>query len=222
MTFGNGTSTVRAFRRVSPSGAPPAPTASPVPSDPVTPPDSDAENRPPEPTPKAAPTPVSAPATKEAKLGRRLFARALAPSLEECLAQTSAGPQRALLAQAATALAARDASDPAGLCAVAKAVLARVEGDARLMAALKPQSTQAKGDATQAKPASSLRVAKKESNPSSPRLVLAGNNPHLQKELRRKQSVLSLEDRLPGREGQGVEEALYGRWREGLAQRWGT
>ncbi|GAM84037.1 hypothetical protein ANO11243_020280 [Dothideomycetidae sp. 11243] len=172
MSFGNGTSTVRAFRRVSsnprhsmvlvPEAASSThstqqPSAV-LPSDPVTPPDSDAENHPPIHFVKDEKPirPVEA-TTKEAQLGRRLFSKVLEPAVQESISQTSIPQNRALLSQLAESLMALDASDPEGEFALLKLLFTRIEADPKLSAALMPK-------AVASKQLASLRVAK---NPRS-------------------------------------------------------
>ncbi|KAF2153408.1 Pkinase-domain-containing protein [Myriangium duriaei CBS 260.36] len=292
MSFGNGTSTVRAFRRVSSNShntTPIAETALPalLPSDPVTPPDSDAENHPPLSLTKVEkPSAHVEATTKESQLGRRLYHKVLEPAVQECLAQTSTSHSRTLLSQVAESLMALDASDPEGEHALLKLILSRIDADPKLSAALTPKSVANKqlaslrvaktprspgpairpprtSDVHAAKPAappttpSKQRVSSVTSPPTSPnpsggmprspsgRLMLSGANPHL-RSLRKKQSQLALieeqkvkdeeyhrklEERLPGRKEnvngpaaqvQGLEEVLFGRWREGLRGRWGA
>ncbi|KAF2220632.1 kinase-like domain-containing protein [Elsinoe ampelina] len=221
ITYGNATSTVRAFQRVS-SGAQPNPPQSRQSlssSDPVTPPDSDAENRPPLTSlplsdldkPKA---PVEA-NTKESLLGRRVHQKVIDPALQEVLATTSTTTSRQLLSNAAAALTALDAQDPEGEFALLKAMLSRLESDPKLAAALMPNRIASAQLA-------SLRVAKTprsaaNSPVSSPKksraseagsplkapmtpsrradrvasLTMSEKNPHM-KTLRKKQSQLAL------------------------------
>ncbi|KAF4555159.1 Serine/threonine-protein kinase sid1-like protein [Elsinoe fawcettii] len=144
MNYGNASSTLRAFQRV-PSGnhVVPAQAQQPLPmSDPATPPDSDAENRPPLTAlnlaeldkPKAS---VEA-TTKESMLGRRLHQKVVDPALQEVLGTSSNPTSRQLLSNAAAALTALDAQDPEGEYALLKAMLARLESDPKLAAALMP------------------------------------------------------------------------------------
>ncbi|PNS16546.1 hypothetical protein CAC42_280 [Sphaceloma murrayae] len=181
MTYGNATSTVRAFQRVS-SGAheqtsspslPSAPSSHQPASDPTTPPDSDAENRPPlllsdttftKPSPTPAPVPST---TKESLLARRLHAKVLDPALQETLSLSSSASSRSLLSDLGTALAALDAQDPEGAYAFFKAVMGKLEGDGKLVAALMPGTIAGRQLA-------SLRVAKPRSGVSSPAAAAAG------------------------------------------------
>ncbi|PSK36712.1 hypothetical protein B9Z65_1895 [Elsinoe australis] len=157
MNYGNASSTVRAFQRVSSDShkSPPSTshstsstsTALTIPSDPTTPPDSDSENRPPLtelPTPSdftkpSALAPIEA-TTKESQLGRRLYAKIIDPSVSEVLATTTTPHSRALLSAAAAALTALDAHDPEGEYALLKAMLGRLEADPKLAAALMPKT----------------------------------------------------------------------------------
>lgn len=146
ISFGNGTSTVRQFRRVSSETAvhPQFPvTVNPasIPQLPGTPPDSDIENRPASRLEKPV---VVAAASKEAVLGRRAYNKALEPSLQECLAQTSDTTKRADIYRVAEAWTQLDSQDPEGTLLLLKAIIGRVQSDPKLAAQLMPQHVAAK------------------------------------------------------------------------------
>jgi serine/threonine-protein kinase 24/25/MST4 len=81
---------------------------------------------------------------------------------------------------------------------------------------------------------SSLLPTLQQSTPQKPKLVLAQNNPHLKSHRRRQSSILSSTSSmlnepymdLPGQDIPGmahtkhVADALYGKWVEGLKNRW--
>lgn len=136
MSFGNGTSTVRQFKRVSSGNKPSSPSHVVVsPKDSVF--DSDAENKPP--PPPAQRTPSAVPATKEAILGRRCFAKCVDPALQESYAATGDRSKREALGKVAEAWAMLDELDPEGELILLKAVVDRVQSDPKLASALLPQ-----------------------------------------------------------------------------------
>ncbi|KAF2483761.1 kinase-like domain-containing protein [Neohortaea acidophila] len=142
MSFGNSTSTVRQFKRVSsgpkptisPLQQPPQTTSSPI-EDP-SPFDSDAENRPPPVHPVVAPP--SLPSTKEAILGRRAFTKALDPSFQETHASTSDQTKREALSHVAEAWSNLNAVDPEGELLLLKSMMDRIQADPKLASALLP------------------------------------------------------------------------------------
>lgn len=163
MSFGNGTSTIRAFRRVSSGSHEPSHSslepASPSlkHSDPATPPDSDVENR--WPAEKEKPRAPVAATSKEAQLGRRLYQKVLEPAVQECISQTSGTQSRAALSRLAESLSALDAIDPEGQTALLKLIVGRIEADPKLSAALMPKTVAAKQLA-------SLRISKTPRSPA--------------------------------------------------------
>jgi serine/threonine-protein kinase 24/25/MST4 len=148
MSFGNGTSTVRMFKRVSSETV--AATNKPVPIDELSGSpqdsvfDSDAENRaPPEPQQAAqTPTPVVA-TTKESILGRRAYIKSLDPAFQEAYAATADRNKREALSHVAEAWSKLDELDPEGELLLLKGIMARIQSDSRLSAALLPQPAQA-------------------------------------------------------------------------------
>ena len=165
MSFGNGASTVRQFRRVS-SGqhrdAPFQQIAQPSPphlSDPVTPPDSDEENHPPE-IIDIKPAVRAEAVTKEAILGRRAFSKAVDAAFQECSANTGDASKRQALASAAEAWSTLDQLDPEGELLLLKAIVNRVQADPKLAAAIMPKHV---ANAQLA----SLRVAKTPRSPNA-------------------------------------------------------
>ncbi|KAK3707364.1 hypothetical protein LTR37_012208 [Vermiconidia calcicola] len=145
MSFGNGTSTVRQFKRVS-SGGNHKPTSPPQPQEQRASPqdsvvfDSDAENKPP-PLPSreipAVPTPATN--TKESLLGHRAYTKALDPAFQECHAATADRQKREALANVAEAWAKLDELDPEGELLLLKGIVDRIQADPKLASALLPQ-----------------------------------------------------------------------------------
>lgn len=212
MSYGNGQSTTRLFRRVSDES-------------PILPSITN-ENLP----PGAAPT---SPTTKEARLGRRLFSKVIDHSFQELYAQTAGAAKQELISRAGEAWAALDALDPEGEFLVFKLMLEKVQNDPKLSRALlhpppPPQQYPAHRMSMPVAPSSSSNAG----TPQKPKLILAQNNPHLKSHRRRQSSQVSLisasADRLnlPGQSRPGMEhskmvsEALYNRWLEGLKTRW--
>ena len=137
MSFGNSTSTVRQFKRVSSDNNPSSPPQmSSSPQDSVF--DSDAENKPP-PPPTAQFQPAMPATTKEAILGRRSFAKCVDPAFQESYASTADVPKREALGRVAEAWSALDEVDPEGELILLKAMMDRVQADPKLASALLPQ-----------------------------------------------------------------------------------
>jgi len=234
MSFGNTGSTMRLFRR--------------VPSDSSTtsqfglsesPDGTTNENRPP-----IASSVSSEVSSKEAVLGRRLYTKAIDPSLAELLAQTSTPQKREALAKLSDAFALLDSVDPEGAYHLMKNLVANMAPDARLSSTfLKPAA--ASKTPTDGTPQGTVII--KSNLPVSPtKLVLSQANPHLKSHRRRQASAVpdpspereklemardlkraTLRAKLPGQEAPpGMEhskqlsDVLYGRWIQGLRDRW--
>ncbi|KAK8186907.1 kinase-like domain-containing protein [Phyllosticta capitalensis] len=142
MNFGNGTSTVRPFRRVSaamekqksadvevPTPAKSAVISSFSSADTLLA-ESQSENEPP------LPQGTVARLTKESMLGRRAFVKAVSTSFEETQAQTSELPKREALARAAAAWTALDRVDPEGEFLLLRNIIEKVQADPKLASAL--------------------------------------------------------------------------------------
>lgn len=212
MSFGNGTSTVRQFRRVSSANNNNNNNQTAARSSPATHPNtiaedshqgnSDAENQ----APVAVPAPV--PVTKEAILGRRAYAKCIDSALQESYASTAPGPKQAALAKVAEAWNVLDELDPEGELLLLKSIFERVQADPKLAAQIMPARVAATQLASLRLPTSpskrhSVVVSERERDtlatpPSSPvkregtpKLVMAPQNPHL-KSLRRQQSATAL------------------------------
>ncbi|RDA83322.1 hypothetical protein CP532_6560 [Ophiocordyceps camponoti-leonardi (nom. inval.)] len=218
MSFGNSGSTMRLFQRV-PSDAS---ARSVSPDGTIV-----DENMPP---PMA--TPVE-PYGKEAVLGRRLYTKAVEPTLAELHAQTSAMQKREALAKLSDAFAALDAVDPEGAYHLMSNLVTSISKDNKLDASLLRQPlSKTPGDGT---PQGTVII--KDAGPA--KLVLSSNNPHLKSHRRRqsespatrgdwdKDMATLVQDKLPGREARaGMEhckqlsDVLYQRWTDNLRIRW--
>ncbi|KZF20232.1 Pkinase-domain-containing protein [Xylona heveae TC161] len=193
INFGNSGSTIRQFKRVSDNSPNISPDGSVLGTD---------ENRP----------PLVESVTKEGLLGRRAFSKAIDPAFQEMHAQTSDTARRDALSRAADAWSAMDALDPEGEYQLLKLMMEKIQSDPRLSASLIPAAPP---------------------TPQKPKLVLAQNNPHLKNARRRQNSQVSDSDpwtdsqstfpadSVPGMEHtKQLAEVLYGRWAEGLQNRW--
>ncbi|KAI9852011.1 MAG: hypothetical protein M1838_002134 [Thelocarpon superellum] len=193
MSFGNGASTVRQFRRVSDNSPHTSPEASIAQRD---------ENRP----------ALAETVTKEAWLGRKIYAHAVDHAMQETYAQTGSQQKREAIAKVADAWSALDAVDPEGEYQLLKAIVTRISSDPKL-APLLPSSPS--------------------TTSPQPKLVLAQNNPHLKSHIRRQSLQAPVDDEpsdaglsMPGKVVPGLEhtsqlaDVLYGRWISGLKNRW--
>ncbi|KAK6004600.1 hypothetical protein QM012_008462 [Aureobasidium pullulans] len=223
MSFGNGASTVRQFKRVPSGGARPSSSGSSQTAV------EDTENLP----PAAA---VMMPDTKEAILGRRAYVKCVDPALQELYASTAPGPKQTALARMAEAWNILDETDPEGELLLLKAIFERVQKDPRLAAQVMPASQLAS-----LRNSSSLKkapvVTEKETlvtPPTSPYKLEAApttrsmrrQSAFVDSEREKNLRTAILEDRMPGKVETGLEhigmlaDALYGRWSEGLRMRW--
>ncbi|CAI6100283.1 unnamed protein product [Clonostachys chloroleuca] len=226
MSFGNSGSTMRLFRRVPSDSSTRGEAGRPGSPDDVF---CDENAQP------AAAAPIE-PYGKEAILGRRLYNKAIEPSLSELHAQTSAMQKREALAKLSDAFAALDAVDPEGAYHLVNNLLTSMSQDKKLNGALldKP-SRKIPDDGT---PQGTVIIKSSTPMTSPTKLVLSSNNPHLKSHRRRQgespasegfnekeQSII--ESKYPGREMRsGMEhckqlsDVLYNRWAEGLRIRW--
>ncbi|KAM0324069.1 hypothetical protein ACHAQA_008258 [Verticillium albo-atrum] len=227
MSYGNSGSTMRLFRRVPSDSS----TSGRLDGSPVAEDAPNNENRPPSIMAHAEPT------SKEALLGRRLFNKALDPTLAELHAQTSAMPKREALAKLSDAFANLDAVDPEGAYHLLRNLMSAVSQDTKLNNAFTPQqSIKMPSDGTPQGTVIINRGATPASGGSPTKLVMASNNPHLKSHRRRngelapadpEKEKLALEAKYPGREARpGMEhckqlsDVLYSRWTDGLRLRW--
>ncbi|KAF8860277.1 Pkinase-domain-containing protein [Acephala macrosclerotiorum] len=206
MNFGNTGSTVRLFRRVSDNS-----TLAQVDSDVSNASIARDENRP----------PMSETVSKESVLGRRVFNKVVDPAFQEIHAQTGNQAKREALSRLADAWSALDAIDPDGEYQLLKAMLEKVQGDSKLASLLSPTKSVSRDGTPQPSP-----------QKSPTKLVLAQNNPHLKSHRRRQTSMAPDGEyreklaNLPGQAITGMEhtkqlaDVLYGRWAEGLRNRW--
>ncbi|KAH7152296.1 kinase-like domain-containing protein [Dactylonectria estremocensis] len=226
MSFGNSGSTMRLFRRVPSDGSITGQTSQPASQDDVF----CDENVSP-----ATAAPIE-PYGKEAVLGRRLYAKAVEPSLAELHAQTSAMQKREALAKLSDAFAALDAVDPEGAYHLMSNMVSAMSQDNKLSAALLRQPTQKIPD--DGTPQGTVIVKNSTPQTSPTKMLLGSINPHLRSQRRRHiespnrdekdfGDKSTLQGRYPGQEARpGMEhckqlsDVLYSRWVEGLRVKW--
>lgn len=228
MSFGNSGSTMRLFRRVPSDSSTSGQAGRPGSPDDVF----CDENLPP-----AMAAPVE-PYGKEAILGRRLYTKAVEPTLAELHAQTSAMQKREALAKLSDAFAALDAVDPEGAYHLMSNLVSAMSQDKKLNATvLNPAVQKIPDDGT---PQGTV-IVRTPSSASPTKLILSSSNPHLKSHKRRQGSSpmvhisekeidmerLALEAKYPGQEARsGMEhckqlsDVLYGRWADNLKIRW--
>ncbi len=235
ISFGNTGSTMRLFRRV-PSDS--STSGQLVPLDLSESQDSSNENQPPMVMGSAGEA-----HSKEAILGRRLFAKAVDPSLAELLAQTSSIQKREALAMLSDAFALLNSVDPEGAYHFMKNITSNMSQDAKLSSTFIHQAaSKTPADGT---PQGTVIIKSKDVPVSPTKLLLSQANPHLRSHRRRQAGTVSdapdkekremardieratLRSRLPGQDAlPGMEhnkqlsDVLYGRWLEGLRERW--
>ncbi|KAI1863757.1 uncharacterized protein JN550_009457 [Neoarthrinium moseri] len=227
MSFGNAGSSQRLFKRVPSDSSTSGQVSWPESDDVFT-----NENRHPQTTEAN---------NKEAVLGRRLYAKAVEPTLAELHAQTSSLARREALANFSDAFAGLNAVDPEGAYHMMQGLMASISQDSKLANAFLPRPSSMKSIDSDT-PQGTV-IIKSTPNHSPTKLVLASNNPHLKSHRRRQDSVVfdangspekaidrekaALMAKYPGREPQpGMEhsrqlsDVLYGRWVDGLRLRW--
>jgi serine/threonine-protein kinase 24/25/MST4 len=174
---------------------------------------------------------------KEAVLGRRLYTKAVEPSLAELHAQTSAMQKREALAKLSDAFAALDAVDPEGAYHLMTSMVSSMAQDNKLSAAILRQPVQKIPD--DGTPQGTVIVKSTTPAASPAKLVMASSNPHLRSHRRRHADTptmyekdfdkdkLAVENKYPGQEARsGMEhckqlsDVLYSRWADGLRLRW--
>lgn len=221
MSFGNSGSTMRLFRRVPSDSSTNGQLGRPVSPDDVF----CDENLPP---PIA--TPVE-PYGKEATLGRRLYNKAVEPTLAELHAQTSAMQKREALAKLSDAFATLDAVDPEGAYHLVSNLVTAMSQDPKLSSGILRPSAQKLPETGTAPGTMIVRTP----SASPTKLILSASNPHLKSHRRRQGSSPMVPDRedslleakFPGQEMRsGMEhckqlsDVLYGRWADNLGIRW--
>ncbi|KAJ2984585.1 hypothetical protein NUW58_g5984 [Xylaria curta] len=236
MSFGNSGSSQRLFRRVPSDGSNSGRASSPSPFDDIV-----DENK--------HPNAVEV-TSKEAILGRRLYSKALDPTLAELHAQTSSMAKREALAKLSDAFAALDAVDPEGAYHLFRNLNSTMAQDSKLSNAFLNTQASMRDPIESEKPHGTVIIKSAPANPppSPTKLVLAANNPHLKSHRRRQSAALvntdtgspeksarlerdaekaALQAKYPGREPQpGMEhckqlsDVLYSRWVDGLRLRW--
>ncbi|KAJ5146498.1 uncharacterized protein N7515_001062 [Penicillium bovifimosum] len=193
LSYGNSPSTVRQFRRVSDKIANDVNPAKPAFDENV--------------SPKTVSTDT---VSKEAKIGRRAYSKAVGLSCQEVLSTTGDGDKREAISRLAEAWSDLEMVDPEGLYHIVRIMNEKIQADARLSSLLPPTQPD---------------------SPSRPRLVLAQSNPHLKSHRRRQSYVPEPQPQSPPSNSSppapGMEhtkqlsDVLYQRWSEGLRNRWG-
>ncbi|KAI1215079.1 Pkinase-domain-containing protein [Annulohypoxylon truncatum] len=241
MSFGNSGSSQRLFRRVPSDGSTTGQVSSVNSNDIHT-----DENK--------HPNSVEA-TSKEAMLGRRLYSKAVEPTLAELHAQTSSMAKRDALGKLSDALALLDSVDPEGAYHLLRNLNANIQHDSKLSNAfLKHTSSDTVKEYDNTTPQGTVIIKSQtpsHQNQSPAKLVLASNNPHLKSHKRRQSSItvagngspgkssqrdrdrerdlekIALQAKFPGQPAQpGMEhckqlsDVLFGRWVDGLRQRW--
>lgn len=232
MSFGNSGSTMRLFRRVpSDSSTTGQKGQSPCSDDTF----SD-ENVPP-----TLASPVE-PYGKEATIGRRLYNKAVEPTLAELHAQTCAMQKREALAKLSDAFATLDAVDPEGAYHLMSNLVSSMSQDNKLNAALLRQPLHKVPDDGIPQGTVIVKNCPPVTANSPSKLVFSANNPHLKSHRRRqsetpflksnekdcdREKAALLEEKYPGHEARaGMEhckqlsDVLYQRWADNLRIRW--
>ncbi|KAI1438760.1 kinase-like domain-containing protein [Xylaria sp. CBS 124048] len=179
MSFGNSGSSQHLFQRVSSDGSSSGFASPTSPSD-----DTRDENW--------HPNAVEV-TSKEAILGRRLYSKALDPTLAELHAQTSSFVKREALAKLSEAFATLDAVDPEGAYHLLRNLNATIVQDKKLSNAFIYSTGVDKSPADSGKPQGTviIKSAPANSTPSSPsKLVMVAGNPHLKGHRRRQSAAL--------------------------------
>ncbi|PTD10075.1 Serine/threonine-protein kinase svkA [Fusarium culmorum] len=226
MSFGNSGSTMRLFRRVPSDSS--SQGSRPTSSDDVFCDENSHSS--------SVTTPIE-PYGKEAVLGRRLYTKAVEPSLAELHAQTSAMQKREALAKLSDAFAALDAVDPEGAYHLMTSMVSSMSQDNKLSASILRQPVQKIPD--DGTPQGTVIVKSTTPAASPAKLVMASGNPHLRSHRRRhadtptmyekdfNQEKLAIENKYPGQEvrsgmehSKQLSDVLYSRWSDGLRIRW--
>ncbi|KAL7816433.1 germinal center kinase [Trichoderma aethiopicum] len=186
--------------------------------------------------PSPAATPCE-PHNKEGVLGRRLWSKALEPTLASLHTQTFTKRKQEALAKVSEAFAALDAVDPEGAYYLMHNLVLAVSQDDKLDAALlRHRDQKVPDDGT---PQGTVLVRNSTPSASPTKMVPGSANPRYKSQRRRQlESPLSreslrgqdkpaIEEKYPGREAQpGMEhckqlsDVLYNRWADGLRIRW--
>ncbi|OTB07803.1 hypothetical protein M426DRAFT_71564 [Hypoxylon sp. CI-4A] len=206
MSFGNSGSSQRLFRRVpsdsSTSGQITSLRSPDIPAD---------ENK--------HPNAVEA-TSKEAIIGRRLYSKAVEPTLAELHAQTSNMVKREALGKLSDALALLDSVDPEGAYHLLRNLNSAVSQDNKLSRAFLPNAggsvNSMKGFDAETPQGTVIIKSQTPShqNQSPTKLVLASSNPHLKSHKRRQESVASngSPEKISARERDPEKAALQARF----------
>ncbi|KAI9786334.1 MAG: hypothetical protein M1835_003085 [Candelina submexicana] len=193
MSFGNGGSTVRQFRRVSDNSPTVSPETSIAKRD---------ENRP----------PLAETVTKEALLGRRAYTKIIDNAFQETYAQTGSQAKREAISKAADAWSALDAVDPEGEYHLLQLIMQKMHNEPKLAALLSPSSHSSpqKPKLVLAQNNPHLKShRRRQSSQVTGDDLWTDKQPNLPGQL------------VPGMEHTNdIANVLYSRWTEGLRNRW--
>jgi serine/threonine-protein kinase 24/25/MST4 len=188
-SFGNSGSTMRLFRRV--------PSDSSDQGENILP---DSENLPVKENKLPREMGPAEATSKESSLGRRLYVKALEPTLAELHAQTAASQKREALAQLSDAFAHLDSVDPAGCYHLLRNMLSMVSQDPKLSGAFLPSPKATSRIARDGTPRASTTINRPQTQaaplppPMTPqaasKLLLSQANPHLRSHRRRTGSLV--------------------------------
>jgi serine/threonine-protein kinase 24/25/MST4 len=225
-SFGNSGSTMRLFRRV-PSDSSGQFGTSP---DFVT-----NENRRP-----SIMTARTEPTSKEALLGRRLYEKAIEPTMTELHAQTAASQKREALANLSDAFAVLDSVDPEGAYHLLHAMVTSISQDKKLAATLlQGRTSKVPSDGT---PQGTVIIKSQLAGTTNTSKLNPRSRTHqrsqssigydsgvFERQSDKDRDRLALEAKFPGRQAvPGMEhcrqlsDVLYARWSNGLRHRWGA
>lgn len=209
MSFGNSPSTVRQFRRVSPNVSASANTEN---EDQHHDPNSSVIRTPSKAKPglsslvdigsslleevksesgfSSTATTIASTESKEATLGRRLYANAIGISCQDVLNDTADEAKREAVSRLAEAFSDLESVDPDGMYHIMRSILSKMKDDDTLNTMLPPQQTERESSKKGPRSNTVSANVSRQVTPSTPRtkLVLAQNNPHL-KSHRRRQSA---------------------------------
>ncbi|KAK4944396.1 hypothetical protein LTR10_016282 [Elasticomyces elasticus] len=187
--------------------------------------------------------------SKEATLGRRLYANAIGISCQDVLNDTADEVKREAVARLAEAFSDLESVDPDGMYHVMRSILSKMKEDDTLKTILPQQQM----DSLKGTPRNVSANVSRQVTPSTPRtkLVLAQNNPHLKSHRRRQSAQAVGTARVKSRDASGASpvkktgmvdredddeimraftgglehtrqlaDVLFERWCEGLRVRW--
>ncbi|ETN36683.1 uncharacterized protein HMPREF1541_08961 [Cyphellophora europaea CBS 101466] len=172
-------------------------------------------------TRKSSTSSTASDSSKEAILGRRLYSKAIGISCQEVLDNTADASRREAVAKLAESFSDLESADPEGMYAIMSAIFSRVKEDKKMMTLIPPLAAMSQAPSLLASRVSSVASTasttstspKKEpfrgpgsrlstplaspTKPSSSKLVMAQNNPHLQSHHRRQSTQSHIKTSTP-------------------------